>query len=151
MANSLRYGYLKGQDGRFHNPYDSGCRKNCVDFLLVGYNEDIDVPWEPIQQMGGMVQLGNRYELELWTFSESLLVWWAAAWNSYQSWWYWLLFAVCTGVAPKLCFFLRKIPHLNYCNEYESGSPCFGEQVRCCRCCRGKLGWIAGPKPWQHA
>lgn len=60
MANSLRYGYLKGPDGRFYNPYDSGCRKNCADFLLVGYNEDIEVPWEPIQQHGGMIQMGNR-------------------------------------------------------------------------------------------
>jgi hypothetical protein len=62
MANSLRYGYLKGADGRFRNPYDSGCRKNCVDFLLNGYNEDIEVPWEPIQQHGGVIQMGERYE-----------------------------------------------------------------------------------------
>ncbi|KAG0629567.1 hypothetical protein M758_1G113200 [Ceratodon purpureus] len=60
MANSLRYGYLKGADGRFRNPYDSGCRKNCVDFLLNGYNEDIEVPWEPIQQHGGVIQMGER-------------------------------------------------------------------------------------------
>lgn len=60
MANSLRYGYLKGADGRFRNPYDSGCRKNCADFLLNGYNEDIEVPWEPIQQHGGVVQMGDR-------------------------------------------------------------------------------------------
>lgn len=63
MANSLRYAYLKGSDGRFRNPYDSGCRKNCVDFLLNGYNEDIEVPWEPIQQHGGVIQMGDRYEL----------------------------------------------------------------------------------------
>lgn len=60
MANAMRYGYLKGADGRFRNPYDSGCRKNCVNFLFVGYNEDIEVPWEPIQQHGGLIQLGSR-------------------------------------------------------------------------------------------
>lgn len=68
MANSLRYGYLKGANGRFRNPYDSGCRKNCADFLLNGYNEDIEVPWEPIQQHGGVLQMGDRYELYLFLF-----------------------------------------------------------------------------------
>lgn len=60
MANAMRYGYLKGADGRFRNPYDSGCCKNCVNFLFVGYNEDIEVPWEPVQQHGGLIQLGSR-------------------------------------------------------------------------------------------
>ncbi|XP_024374636.1 protein S-acyltransferase 24 [Physcomitrium patens] len=60
MANSLRYTYLKDAEGRFRNPYDSGCRKNCVDFFLTGYNEDIEVPWEPIRQHGGVIQMGDR-------------------------------------------------------------------------------------------
>ncbi|CAN6163315.1 unnamed protein product [Urochloa humidicola] len=42
MANSMRYAYLRGPGGRFRNPYDHGIRKNCSDFLLNGYNEDIE-------------------------------------------------------------------------------------------------------------
>ncbi|KAL6888102.1 hypothetical protein ACP4OV_009128 [Aristida adscensionis] len=42
MANALRYSYLRGQGGRFRNPFDHGVRKNCSDFLLKGYNEDIE-------------------------------------------------------------------------------------------------------------
>lgn len=42
MANSMRYAYLRGPGGRFRNPYDHGVRKNCSEFLLNGYNEDIE-------------------------------------------------------------------------------------------------------------
>lgn len=42
MANMLRYNYLRGPDGRFRNPFDHGCKKNCTDFLINGYNEDIE-------------------------------------------------------------------------------------------------------------
>uniref|UniRef100_A0A7N0RGC7 S-acyltransferase n=1 Tax=Kalanchoe fedtschenkoi TaxID=63787 RepID=A0A7N0RGC7_KALFE len=42
MANMLRYSYLRGPTGRFRNPYDHGCRKNCTDFLVTGYNEDVE-------------------------------------------------------------------------------------------------------------
>ncbi|KAL6603056.1 hypothetical protein ACP70R_043417 [Stipagrostis hirtigluma subsp. patula] len=42
MANSMRYAYLRGPGGRFRNPFDHGMRKNCSDFLLNGYNEDIE-------------------------------------------------------------------------------------------------------------
>nr|CAB3449097.1 unnamed protein product [Digitaria exilis] len=42
MANSMRYSYLRGPGGRFRNPYDHGVRKNCSDFFLKGYNEDIE-------------------------------------------------------------------------------------------------------------
>uniref|UniRef100_A0A7N0T1B8 S-acyltransferase n=1 Tax=Kalanchoe fedtschenkoi TaxID=63787 RepID=A0A7N0T1B8_KALFE len=42
MANVMRYSYLRGPTGRFRNPYDYGCRKNCTDFLITGYNEDIE-------------------------------------------------------------------------------------------------------------
>jgi palmitoyltransferase len=38
----MRYAYLRGPGGRFRNPYDHGIRKNCSDFLLSGYNEDIE-------------------------------------------------------------------------------------------------------------
>lgn len=40
MANILRYSYLRGPSGRFRNPYDHGFKKNCLDFLINGYNED---------------------------------------------------------------------------------------------------------------
>jgi len=42
MANALRYSYLRGPGGRFRNPFDYGVRKNCSDFFLKGYNEDIE-------------------------------------------------------------------------------------------------------------
>ncbi|GJN19190.1 hypothetical protein PR202_gb06436 [Eleusine coracana subsp. coracana] len=42
MANALRYSYLRGPGGRFRNPFDHGVRKNCSDFFLKGYNEDIE-------------------------------------------------------------------------------------------------------------
>ncbi|KAL8136967.1 hypothetical protein V2J09_002968 [Rumex salicifolius] len=42
LANALRYSYLRGPDGRFRNPYDHGCKKNCSDFLFKGFNEDIE-------------------------------------------------------------------------------------------------------------
>ncbi|XP_015879572.2 protein S-acyltransferase 24 [Ziziphus jujuba] len=42
MANIMRYSYLRGPGGRFRNPYDHGIRKNCSDFLINGYNEDVE-------------------------------------------------------------------------------------------------------------
>ncbi|XP_024631328.1 protein S-acyltransferase 24 [Medicago truncatula] len=42
MINHERYSYLKGPDGRFRNPYDHGIKKNCSDFLINGYNEDLE-------------------------------------------------------------------------------------------------------------
>ncbi|KAM2552874.1 hypothetical protein TB2_017201 [Malus domestica] len=42
MANMMRYNYLRGPGGRFRNPYDHGIRKNCSDFLIKGYNEDVE-------------------------------------------------------------------------------------------------------------
>lgn len=41
LSNRLRYGYLHGPDGRFHNPYDQGLLKNCSDFLIRGYTDDV--------------------------------------------------------------------------------------------------------------
>ncbi|KAD3067952.1 hypothetical protein R6Q59_018048 [Mikania micrantha] len=43
MANAMRYSYLKGPGGRFRNPYDHGCKKNCSDLFINGYNEDIEL------------------------------------------------------------------------------------------------------------
>ncbi|KAG0499170.1 hypothetical protein HPP92_003861 [Vanilla planifolia] len=43
MVNSMRYGYLRTSGGRFRNPYDHGVWNNCSDFLMKGYNEDIEV------------------------------------------------------------------------------------------------------------
>ncbi|KAJ8768158.1 hypothetical protein K2173_021098 [Erythroxylum novogranatense] len=42
MANAMRYSYLRGPGGHFRNPYDHGFRKNCSDFLINGYNEDVE-------------------------------------------------------------------------------------------------------------
>ncbi|XP_002969220.2 protein S-acyltransferase 24 [Selaginella moellendorffii] len=50
MANAARYVYLRGPDGLFFNPYDHGFWKNCSNFLLLGYNEDIEQAWQPLKQ-----------------------------------------------------------------------------------------------------
>lgn len=41
VANTTRYSYLRDEAGQFRNPYDHGVKKNCSDFLINGYNEDI--------------------------------------------------------------------------------------------------------------
>ncbi|KAK4431799.1 protein S-acyltransferase 24 [Sesamum alatum] len=43
LANVMRYDYLRGPGDQFHNPYDHGCKTNCSDFLIKGYNEDIEL------------------------------------------------------------------------------------------------------------
>ncbi|EOX97299.1 Palmitoyltransferase TIP1, putative isoform 1 [Theobroma cacao] len=50
LSNAIRYGYLRGPDGRFRNPYNHGCRKNCTDFLIRGYTDD-EVAWPPLQRV----------------------------------------------------------------------------------------------------
>ncbi|KAF8404780.1 hypothetical protein HHK36_009669 [Tetracentron sinense] len=50
LANAARYGYLRGPDGRFRNPYNHGCRKNCADFFIHGYTDDNEIAWPPLQQ-----------------------------------------------------------------------------------------------------
>ncbi|KAI8565665.1 hypothetical protein RHMOL_Rhmol03G0278000 [Rhododendron molle] len=58
MTNVMRYSYLKGPGGRFRNPYDHGCKKNCSDFLINGYNEDTECSEESVQSEGiGMVHM----------------------------------------------------------------------------------------------
>lgn len=49
VANVMRYGYLRGPDGRFRNPYNHGCWKNCSDFFINGYTDD-EIAWLPLQQ-----------------------------------------------------------------------------------------------------
>lgn len=50
LANAVRYSYLRGPEGRFRNPYNRGCRKNCTDFWIHGYNNDDEVAWPSLQQ-----------------------------------------------------------------------------------------------------
>ncbi|XP_041003457.1 LOW QUALITY PROTEIN: protein S-acyltransferase 24 [Juglans microcarpa x Juglans regia] len=58
MANVMRYSYLRGPGGRFRNPYDHGMRKNCSDFLINGYNEDVEYIEESTHSEGiGMVHM----------------------------------------------------------------------------------------------
>jgi hypothetical protein len=42
MANAWQYSNLIGPGGRFRNPYDHGIKKNYSDFLINGYNEDLE-------------------------------------------------------------------------------------------------------------
>ncbi|CAO2815826.1 unnamed protein product [Amaranthus hypochondriacus] len=53
LANSSRYSYLRGPDGKFRNPYNHGCRKNCGDFLIQGYTDDNEKAWLPLQAVAG--------------------------------------------------------------------------------------------------
>ncbi|KAL0735426.1 hypothetical protein Bca4012_011636 [Brassica carinata] len=67
MANALRYSYLRGPGGRFRNPYDLGCRRNCSDFLLKGYNEDIECHEEdttPRQDGISMMQMQRSSNIQ---------------------------------------------------------------------------------------
>ncbi|KAL6558422.1 Protein S-acyltransferase 24 [Orobanche minor] len=58
MANAMRYSYLRGPGGRFRNPYDHGCKKNCSDFLVNGYNEDVEYTEESRESEGiGMLHM----------------------------------------------------------------------------------------------
>ncbi|KAG1327099.1 Protein S-acyltransferase 24 [Cocos nucifera] len=65
MANAVRYGYLRGPGGWFRNPYDHGIRKNCSDFLLNGYNEDVKCPEQttPSEEMG-MIQMTRSKKIQ---------------------------------------------------------------------------------------
>lgn len=49
LANAARYAYLRGPDGRSRNPYNRGCRKNCVDFLISGHGSD-EIAWPSLHQ-----------------------------------------------------------------------------------------------------
>lgn len=51
LANAIRYGYLRGPDGRFHNPYNHGCQKNCADFFIKGYTDDDEIAWPSLQHV----------------------------------------------------------------------------------------------------
>lgn len=50
LANAVRYSYLRGPEGRFRNPYNHGCRKNCTDFCIHGYSNDDEIAWPSLQQ-----------------------------------------------------------------------------------------------------
>lgn len=65
MANALRYSYLRGPGGRFRNPYDHGVRKNCSDFLINGYNEDVEYTEESAHSEGiGMMHMTRNSNLQ---------------------------------------------------------------------------------------
>ncbi|CAN6459516.1 unnamed protein product [Victoria cruziana] len=58
MANAMRYSYLRGPGGRFRNPYDHGVWKNCSDFLINGYNEDVELlQWPGHSEGPNMIQM----------------------------------------------------------------------------------------------
>ncbi|KAA3486048.1 protein S-acyltransferase 24-like isoform X1 [Gossypium australe] len=58
MANIMRYSYLRGADGQLRNPYDHGCWKNCSDFMINGYNEDVPIAENSANsEETGMIQI----------------------------------------------------------------------------------------------
>lgn len=65
MANVMRYNYLKGPDGRFRNPFDHGVRRNCSDFWIKGYNEDVERIDELAHDEGiGMMPMSTTSNME---------------------------------------------------------------------------------------
>lgn len=63
--NSLRYSYLRDLGGRFRNPYDRGFRKNCADFFLNGYDEDVEHIGDWTDSEGiGMTVMARRSDQE---------------------------------------------------------------------------------------
>lgn len=76
MSNGHRYDYLKGEDGRFFNPYDRGVIQNCKDFFCNGQNEAIVVPWKPAVPPSPWVKrlFGGRFHSHSHSGSEMLPV-----------------------------------------------------------------------------
>uniref|UniRef100_A0A2P2M1I4 Protein S-acyltransferase 24-like n=1 Tax=Rhizophora mucronata TaxID=61149 RepID=A0A2P2M1I4_RHIMU len=65
MANAMRYSYLRGPGGHFRNPYDHGFRKNCSDFLINGYIEDVEDDAHSVHSEGiGMMQMTRNSNLQ---------------------------------------------------------------------------------------
>ncbi|PON68530.1 Transmembrane protein [Parasponia andersonii] len=65
LANAMRYSYLRGPGGRFRNPYDHGIRKNCSDFMINGYNEDVEYIEQSAAAEGiGMIHLPKNASLQ---------------------------------------------------------------------------------------
>ncbi|RRT57932.1 hypothetical protein B296_00033390, partial [Ensete ventricosum] len=65
MANAMRYSYLRGPGGKFRNPYDHGIRKNCSDFCIKGYNEDVELLDQTEPSEGtGMIQMTRSTDLQ---------------------------------------------------------------------------------------
>ncbi|GAB4832765.1 Protein S-acyltransferase 24 [Ancistrocladus abbreviatus] len=61
MANAMRYTYLRGPGGQFRNPYDRGFKKNCKDFLINGYNEDVECNEDSASNEGiGMMHIPSN-------------------------------------------------------------------------------------------
>ncbi|KAG4113184.1 hypothetical protein ERO13_D13G207600v2 [Gossypium hirsutum] len=65
MANIMRYSYLRGADGQLRNPYDHGCWKNCSDFMINGYNEDVPIAEDSANsEETGMIQIPRDSNLQ---------------------------------------------------------------------------------------
>lgn len=65
MANAMRYNYLRGPTGLFRNPFDHGVRKNCSDFWIKGYNEDVELVDEsPHDEEMGMMPMSRTSNME---------------------------------------------------------------------------------------
>ncbi|GMH23689.1 hypothetical protein Nepgr_025532 [Nepenthes gracilis] len=58
LANASRYSHLRGPDGKFWNPYNHGCRKNCSDFLIKGYTDDDEITWPPLHRVVPRLSIG---------------------------------------------------------------------------------------------
>ncbi|RZS08897.1 hypothetical protein BHM03_00039931 [Ensete ventricosum] len=66
VANSTRYSYLKGPGGWFRNPYDHGIQKNCSDFLIKGYSEDVELTEQiPPSEETGMIQMTRSMDSQM--------------------------------------------------------------------------------------
>ncbi|CAK9209241.1 unnamed protein product [Sphagnum troendelagicum] len=62
MSNAARYNYLKYSNGRFHNPFDRGVRKNCMEFLFTGFIEDVNTTAPSLQPV---LQNGLRSSIQM--------------------------------------------------------------------------------------
>jgi palmitoyltransferase len=62
MSNAARYNYLKDSNGRFHNPFDRGFRKNCMEFLFTGFIEDVNTTAPSLQPV---LQNGLRSSIQM--------------------------------------------------------------------------------------
>lgn len=59
LANWPRYQYLRASDGAFHNPFDHGCKNNCMETMYPA-----TVPPAPVILPADTMEGGARFKSE---------------------------------------------------------------------------------------
>lgn len=81
LANSARYSYLRGPEGRFRNPYNRGCHRNCTDFWVNGYTNDEEIAWPSLNQVVRWNYMPCFHQLFITVELLSSYYWRSGAWR----------------------------------------------------------------------